>query len=127
MWWLHEYDGIPAEFEEFVDVISVMMDRRTRQKDSNDTLQAFIAMGGNTNRTGIVHKQKLKRTCARFGLTIDVDVCEFVLLAMIYVFLINFASDFASTLSLSVCMYSLDPVPFVSPFLMPDTTSPATL
>ena len=36
-------------------------------------MSAFVAMGGNSDRTGAIQTEKLTAACQEFGLTIDID------------------------------------------------------
>ena len=36
-------------------------------------VSAFVAMGGNSDRTGAIQTDKLTKACQEFGLTIDID------------------------------------------------------
>ncbi|KEG10218.1 hypothetical protein DQ04_04031000, partial [Trypanosoma grayi] len=43
------------------------------QDDSEDTLRAFISLGGGEDGTGTVNVEDLREVCRNFGLTIDID------------------------------------------------------
>lgn len=47
--------------------------KQAEQNDETDTLDAFIALGGNPDRTGEISVEKLRSTVKDFGLTIDIE------------------------------------------------------
>eukprot|EP00743_Colponemidia_sp_Colp-15_P006656 GILK01007176.1.p1 GENE.GILK01007176.1~~GILK01007176.1.p1 ORF type:complete len:283 (+),score=58.23 GILK01007176.1:23-850(+) len=63
------------EYHEFVRLMRLEKTRQKRHlvRDDDDTLDAFIAMGGNRDRTGFVPVEKLKQVIKEFGLTLSID------------------------------------------------------
>jgi Ca2+-binding EF-hand superfamily protein len=60
------------DFEQFLAIV-VNQRKQDRPIHDNDTLSAFVAMGGNSDRTGAIQTEKLTAACEEFGLTIDID------------------------------------------------------
>lgn len=61
------------EFPEFLKVIEAQKEAATQQNDESDLIDAFVAMGGNIDKTGHVEAEKLRRTIKAFELTVDID------------------------------------------------------
>ena len=61
------------EFSEFLKVVEIQTKRQTNLEDETDTVGAFVALGGNSDKTGIIFKKQLEATVKLFDLTIDVD------------------------------------------------------
>ncbi|KAG2496512.1 hypothetical protein HYH03_005336 [Edaphochlamys debaryana] len=61
------------EFAEFVRVIQINKQLSSKDADEAETLDAFVALGGNADRTGRISMDKLKAICEEFELTINVD------------------------------------------------------
>ncbi|GFR53023.1 hypothetical protein Agub_g15715 [Astrephomene gubernaculifera] len=61
------------EFSEFVRVIQFNKALSARDADEQETLDAFVALGGNADRTGKISMDKLKSICEEFELTLSVD------------------------------------------------------
>jgi calmodulin len=62
------------DFPEFLKVISSQKSKLANQDDESDTVDAFIALGGNADKTGEISTEKLRGIVKEFGLTIDIDV-----------------------------------------------------
>jgi len=60
------------DFKEFCAVIKMQKDKESNDGES-DTLDAFIALGGNADKTGQVSTDKLRHVVKEFGLTIDIN------------------------------------------------------
>ena len=41
--------------------------------DEGDTVLAFVALGGQPDKGGVISAERLRATCKEFGLTIDID------------------------------------------------------
>eukprot|EP00735_Rhodelphis_limneticus_P001689 TRINITY_DN1234_c0_g1::TRINITY_DN1234_c0_g1_i1::g.26814::m.26814 TRINITY_DN1234_c0_g1::TRINITY_DN1234_c0_g1_i1::g.26814 ORF type:complete len:152 (-),score=27.51,sp/Q39584/DYL3_CHLRE/52.00/2e-50,EF-hand_1/PF00036.27/0.00022,EF-hand_1/PF00036.27/9.6e-06,EF-hand_1/PF00036.27/3.1e-08,EF-hand_7/PF13499.1/1.7e-13,EF-hand_7/PF13499.1/0.0002,EF-hand_6/PF13405.1/3e-06,EF-hand_6/PF13405.1/0.011,EF-hand_6/PF13405.1/1.1e+04,EF-hand_6/PF13405.1/0.00078,EF-hand_8/PF13833.1/0.062,EF-hand_8/PF13833.1/5.4e-09,E len=61
------------EFAEFLKVIENQKRLAAGQDDETDTISAFVALGGNPDKSGEVATQLLKNIVNEFGLTIDID------------------------------------------------------
>ncbi|EER00122.1 calmodulin, putative [Perkinsus marinus ATCC 50983] len=62
------------EFAEFLHAFEKQRDGYADTEDESDTLDAFVALGGNRDRSGFVDKDKLMRIVKEeFGMTIKVD------------------------------------------------------
>ena len=61
------------DFSEFLQVIIQQKEKTASQDDESDTIDAFISLGGNADKTGEVSTEKLRSICKDFGLTIDID------------------------------------------------------
>ena len=61
------------DFPEFLKVIMAQKAKVAGQDDESDTVDAFIALGGNADKTGEVSTDKLRAICKDFGLTIDIE------------------------------------------------------
>jgi len=60
------------EFSEFLKVIENQKKRDSRADDDSDTVLAYVALGGNSDKTGCISAKKLEATINQFGLTIDI-------------------------------------------------------
>jgi len=63
-----------ADFSEFLKVIIAQKAKQAGQDDESDTVDAFIALGGNADKTGEISTDKLRSIVKDFGLTIDIEV-----------------------------------------------------
>ncbi|KAG2425323.1 hypothetical protein HXX76_013738 [Chlamydomonas incerta] len=61
------------EFKEFVRVIQINKQMSAKDADEVDTLDAFVALGGNLDKTGRISIDKLRAICEEFELTVNVD------------------------------------------------------
>ncbi|PNW88936.1 hypothetical protein CHLRE_01g051250v5 [Chlamydomonas reinhardtii] len=61
------------EFKEFVRVIQINKQMSAKDADEADTLDAFVALGGNLDKTGRILVDKLRSICEEFELTVNVD------------------------------------------------------
>ncbi|GBF97533.1 hypothetical protein Rsub_10456 [Raphidocelis subcapitata] len=62
------------EFSEFCKVIIKHKAAAAAKDDAEaDTVDAFVALGGNPDKSGNVSTDKLRATIKEFGLTLDVD------------------------------------------------------
>jgi len=61
------------EFPEFLKVIEAQKEAASAQNDESDLIDAFVAMGGNPDKSGHVEAEKLRRTIKAFELTVDID------------------------------------------------------
>ena len=61
------------DFPEFLTVILNQKAATADQDDESDTVDAFIALGGNDDKTGQVSTDKLRGIIKDFGLTIDIE------------------------------------------------------
>mmetsp|Transcript_2649 Transcript_2649/g.9347 ORF Transcript_2649/g.9347 Transcript_2649/m.9347 type:complete len:148 (-) Transcript_2649:1338-1781(-) len=61
------------EFTEFLKVIENQKEAAAAAASDADTVEAFVALGGNIDRTGTISADKLRNVCKEFGLTIDID------------------------------------------------------
>lgn len=60
------------EFTEFLKVIELNKEA-AGDSDENDTVDAFVAMGGNPDKSGQVSTDKLRATVRAFELTLDIE------------------------------------------------------
>lgn len=60
------------EFSEFLKVIENQKKRDARADDDSDTVLAYVALGGQPDKTGCISAKKLEATIVQFGLTIDI-------------------------------------------------------
>ena len=60
------------EFSEFLRVIENQHENDTAKNDELGTIQAFIALGGNEDKTGTISTEKITAVCTEFDLTIDI-------------------------------------------------------
>ncbi|KAL1495619.1 hypothetical protein AB1Y20_016487 [Prymnesium parvum] len=61
------------DFSEFLKVIIAQKAKQAGQDDESDTVDAFIALGGNPDKTGEISTDKLRTIVKDFGLTIDIE------------------------------------------------------
>eukprot|EP00793_Prasinoderma_coloniale_P006344 PRCOL_00001174-RA len=61
------------EFSEFLRVIESQKAKEAARGDESDTIEAFVALGGNADKTGEISTTKLRNTILEFGLTIDIE------------------------------------------------------
>eukprot|EP00695_Tsukubamonas_globosa_P002743 TRINITY_DN3939_c0_g1_i1.p1 TRINITY_DN3939_c0_g1~~TRINITY_DN3939_c0_g1_i1.p1 ORF type:complete len:152 (-),score=12.46 TRINITY_DN3939_c0_g1_i1:73-528(-) len=62
------------EFSEFLKVIESQKRKYSAHAgDDQDTIDAFVALGGNPDKSGSIGLDRLRRTCKDFGLTIDIE------------------------------------------------------
>mmetsp|Transcript_9428 Transcript_9428/g.42924 ORF Transcript_9428/g.42924 Transcript_9428/m.42924 type:complete len:148 (-) Transcript_9428:895-1338(-) len=61
------------EFAEFLKVIENQKDSAAKANDETDTIEAFVALGGNGDKTGEISTDKLRAVTKDFGLTIDIE------------------------------------------------------
>jgi Ca2+-binding EF-hand superfamily protein len=67
-------DGSGAiDFPEFLKVIEAQKEKMEAENDETDVLAAWVAMGGNPDKSGQIDTEKLRRTIKAFELTIDID------------------------------------------------------
>eukprot|EP00741_Cyanophora_paradoxa_P007661 tig00001164_g7410.t1 len=60
-------------FSSFLKLIEIQKTRLKAEDDESDTIDAFVAMGGNPDKTGEIATDKLRKTIKQFELTIDID------------------------------------------------------
>ena len=60
------------EFSEFLKVIENQAAVAAAAGDETDTIDAYVALGGNKDKSGCISSDKLINTCKEFGLTIDI-------------------------------------------------------
>lgn len=65
---------VHADFAEFLHVIISQNKKEAARGDESDTVDAFIALGGNPDKTGEISAEKLRGVVKDFGLTIDIEV-----------------------------------------------------
>merc|ERR1719162_124274 len=61
------------DFSEFLKVISSQKTKTAGMDDESDTVDAFIALGGRSDKSGEISTDKLRAVIKDFGLTIDID------------------------------------------------------
>eukprot|EP00003_Mantamonas_plastica_P002748 TRINITY_DN1211_c0_g1_i2.p2 TRINITY_DN1211_c0_g1~~TRINITY_DN1211_c0_g1_i2.p2 ORF type:complete len:114 (+),score=52.53 TRINITY_DN1211_c0_g1_i2:411-752(+) len=61
------------EFAEFLKVIETQKAASATVDDESDTIDAFVAMGGNPDKSGEVKAELLIKTIKEFELTIDIE------------------------------------------------------
>lgn len=62
------------DFGEFLKVIEKQKERATNYEDESDIIDAFVACGGNADKSGVVKRDTLVRIIkVDFGLTIDIE------------------------------------------------------
>lgn len=61
------------EFPEMIQVLEKQKQQEAKAGDETDTVDAFVALGGNRDCTGTIAVNKLRDVCHDFGLTVDVD------------------------------------------------------
>jgi len=61
------------DFAEFLKVIGSQKTKQAGRDDESDTVDAFIALGGNADKTGEISTEKLRQIVKDFGLTIDIE------------------------------------------------------
>eukprot|EP00003_Mantamonas_plastica_P024575 TRINITY_DN459_c0_g2_i1.p1 TRINITY_DN459_c0_g2~~TRINITY_DN459_c0_g2_i1.p1 ORF type:complete len:112 (-),score=34.12 TRINITY_DN459_c0_g2_i1:78-413(-) len=61
------------EFSEFLQVIETQKAQSDGVEDELDTVAAFMAMGGNEDKSGTISSQKLIKVIHDFELTIDIE------------------------------------------------------
>jgi Ca2+-binding EF-hand superfamily protein len=65
---------IPADFGEFIKVIEKQKERAANFDDESDMVDAFVACGGNPDKSGHVERATLVKIIKQdFGLTIDIE------------------------------------------------------
>lgn len=69
----HEMSG-RIEFGDFLKVIERQKEKAAKYDDESDMIDAFVACGGNHDKTGVVQRETLTKIIkVDFGLTIDID------------------------------------------------------
>mmetsp|Transcript_20621 Transcript_20621/g.51367 ORF Transcript_20621/g.51367 Transcript_20621/m.51367 type:complete len:161 (+) Transcript_20621:36-518(+) len=61
------------EFAEFLKVIENQKASAAKANDETDTIEAFVALGGHSDKTGEISTEKLRAVVKDFGLTIDIE------------------------------------------------------
>ena len=61
------------EFAEFLKVIELQKASAEKANDETDTIEAFVALGGSTDKSGEISTEKLRAVVKDFGLTIDIE------------------------------------------------------
>jgi calmodulin len=62
------------DFGEFLKVVEQKKERAENFDDEDDLIDAFVACGGNEDKTGCVEKETMVRIIKQdFGLTIDIE------------------------------------------------------
>jgi len=61
------------EFLEFLKMMEQQKARAAAAEEDAETLDAFVALGGNRDRSGSVPVERLKEVCKEFGLNVDID------------------------------------------------------
>jgi len=61
------------EFSEFCRVIEKHKEASASNSNEQDTLDAFVALGGNSDKTGRISSDKLRATIKAFELTLDIE------------------------------------------------------
>lgn len=61
------------EFPEFLKIMEGRKRHIEDLDDESDTIAAFCALGGNSDKTGTVATEKLRKVIEDFGLTIDIE------------------------------------------------------
>ena len=63
------------EFGEFLELISSQkVQSRSQRDDDSDTIEAFVAMGGASDKSGQVKPEVLTRALRSYGLTLDIPL-----------------------------------------------------
>lgn len=60
-------------FSEFLRIVELHKVMEKERQDDSDMIDAFIAMGGNTDKTGSVKKERLQAVFSYYGLTVDLE------------------------------------------------------
>ncbi len=61
------------EFAEFLKCIQNQKEKLAANADDSETVAAFVALGGEANKSGTISSAKLSEVTKDFGLTIDID------------------------------------------------------
>lgn len=61
------------EFPEFLKVLQNQKAIAASRDDEEDTVGAFVALGGSPDKSGFVSADRLRGTIKDFGLTIDIE------------------------------------------------------
>ena len=61
------------DFQEFLQVIEKQRDSQGDTGEDWDMVSAFVALGGNPDKTGEIDIEKLRNTIEKFELTIDIE------------------------------------------------------
>ncbi|KAA0157597.1 hypothetical protein FNF27_00520 [Cafeteria roenbergensis] len=62
------------DFSEFLRIIEKQKEKATAHNDEQDFIDAFVACGGNEDKSGVVKKETLVKIIKEdFGLTIDIE------------------------------------------------------
>ncbi|EFC39224.1 predicted protein [Naegleria gruberi] len=66
------------QMEDFItiqELVSLIENQKKQDRPvhDNETLSAFVAMGGNFDRTGVISTEKLKDAVMEFGFTVDIE------------------------------------------------------
>ena len=64
---------IHIDFHDFVRLLEVLKEQFMNSDTDMDTLDAFVAMGGEPDKSGEISASKLTKTIIDFGLTIDIE------------------------------------------------------
>jgi Ca2+-binding EF-hand superfamily protein len=60
------------EFSEFLKLILNQKTQAAERADEKDTVDAFIAMGGSSDKSGVIKTEKLVRIISEFELKVDI-------------------------------------------------------
>jgi Ca2+-binding EF-hand superfamily protein len=60
-------------YEEFLDMMRIYKKQYRGIEQDDETLAAFVALGGNKDRTGSISTEKMKEVVRELGLTIDIE------------------------------------------------------
>lgn len=61
------------EFSEFMQLILSQKVQQEHEDNESDTIDAFVALGGNPDKTGVIKCDKLSHVIKDFELLIDID------------------------------------------------------
>ena len=64
---------IGIDFHDFIRLLEVLKEQYMNSDTDMDSLDAFVAMGGNSDKSGEISAAKLTKTIIDFGLTIDIE------------------------------------------------------
>lgn len=66
-------DGAPVDYVRFRAIVEAHRLAERRGEDDPATLHAFVAMGGNPDKTGQISVQKMAKVLKKFGLTVEIE------------------------------------------------------
>lgn len=62
-----------SDFSQFLKMMTSQKAKRLAAIDETDTIDAFVALGGNADKTGVIAADRLRRFVRDFGLSVNIE------------------------------------------------------